>query len=179
MGFPRLWTGKWLRNRLKCCYAMSSYRLQLRRCQGNTTSPKVQSAMSPQRESLAEFLTKAEPSVQLILQNEHARGWGPVVRTQFDSRSEPIQTYTMALLRTPTGRWIGVRCIFNVVENQSAPPLVSHLSLQSAIRWLTANGFPIPDEFAADDSCETEESIDEMESWRQLAVNPPEEKMRA
>jgi hypothetical protein len=158
---------------------MSGYRPLFPPYWNETPSPVDRFEMRPRRESLAEFLTRAEPSVQLILEDEHARGWGPVIRTQFDSHSEPIQTYTTALLRTPSGRWIGVRSIFNLAENESAPPLVSHFSLQSAIRWLKVNGFPVPEEYTADDSGKNEKSIDETEPWRLLEGNLPVEKVRA
>jgi|KBSMisStandDraft_5_1062788.scaffolds.fasta_scaffold1729126_1 hypothetical protein len=124
--------------------------------------------MSRYRESLAEFLTRAEPSLQLILEDEHAKGWGPVVRTQFDSRSEPIQVYTTALLRSATGRWIAVRSVFNVAENESPPPLVSHITLRSAVRWLKSHGFPVPEEYTADASGEEEDPLDAAESFRLL-----------
>lgn len=109
--------------------------------------------MSRYRESLADFLTKAEPSLQLILQDENAKGWGPVVRTQFDSQSEPIQTYTSALLRTSTARWIVVCCITDVGESHPAPPQVTHLSQPSAIGWLKANGFRVPEDHKSGEGC--------------------------
>ncbi|MCE9529380.1 MAG: hypothetical protein K8R36_25300 [Planctomycetales bacterium] len=116
--------------------------------------------MSPYRESLAEFLVNAEPSLELILRDERAKGWGPVVRTQFDSCSEPIQIYTTALLRTPTARWIVVRSVVNIAESQAPPPLVTHISLKSAIRWLRTNGFPVPEEFGEFRCGEDNESVD-------------------
>ncbi|MCE9526539.1 MAG: hypothetical protein K8R36_10845 [Planctomycetales bacterium] len=124
--------------------------------------------MSRHRESLTEFLIRAEPSLQLILEDEHAKGWGPVVRTQFDSRSEPIQVYTTALLRSPSGRWIVVRSVFNVAENESPPPLVAHISLRSAIRWLKGHGFPVPEICAADADREEADPLEAVESFRLL-----------
>jgi hypothetical protein len=115
--------------------------------------------MSRHRESLTEFLRNTEPSLQLIQQDEHTRGWGPVVRTQFDSHSEPIQTYTTALVRTPTAKWIFILRIFNLADYQSEPPVVSPISQQSAIRWLRTNGFPCPKEYSISDRYEDDKRL--------------------
>jgi len=58
--------------------------------------------------------------------------------------------------------------VFNVAENESPPPLVSHISLGSAVRWLKSHGFPVPEEYTADASGEEEDPLDAAESFRLL-----------
>ena len=110
------------------------------------------------RESLAGFLARVKPSLREVLRDEGTRGWGPVVKTQFDSRSEPIQSYTTALLHAPDGRWIFVCSIEDLADRASAQHFVKDLTGASASRWLRANRFSIPD-FAANSECEEEELL--------------------
>ena len=108
--------------------------------------------------SLAGFLARIQPSLRHLLCKEGTQGWGPVVMTQFNFQSEPIQSYTTALLHAPDGRWFFVCSISDLAATSATQDFVNDFSGASANRWLLANRFSIH-EFADIREYEEEEFL--------------------
>ena len=122
--------------------------------------------MNGPRISLADFWGSADPAYREMLEDNRTQAWGPVVKTQFDSHSEPIQTYTTALLRTPAGEWIFVCQTVDLATDHDAHLQVAPSTRASASRWLIDNRFSLPPDFAPASAARGQKT------FREKAANP-------